>query len=95
MLEIKGKMELFNLEFRQEEAANSHNENNSLQLTGNIYLKNPGQKHFLRNEFQPVGETGHKVGLLLPLRVARPVAHMPGLEEGKQPGMGGYRLGLQ
>lgn len=89
LLEIKGKMELFKLEFRQEEDANSHGESKSLQLSGSSSLKNPGQKHFLRSEFQSVkGEKVHRVGVWWPVSasapgVARPVAHRPGLEEGK------------
>lgn len=88
LLRIKGKMELFKLEFKQEGSANCHNESNSLQLSGNSCLKNPGQKHFLRNEFQPVRGNIHRVSVWWPVAASPPQGSQAcsthaGLEEGK------------
>lgn len=56
------KIELFKLESSDRKRLCSHNGSDSLQLSGNSYLRNPRQKRFLRNELQPVRKSHPQSG---------------------------------
>lgn len=62
LLETTVKIELFTLESSDRKRLCSHNGSNSLQLSGNTYLRNPRQKRFLRNELQTVRKSHTRSG---------------------------------